>query len=155
MAKITAIETHALRLPTRQQMALECPHYAMVAVLVRTDDGVTGLGYTLAFAGGGVEAIANYLETRLAPALIGQDPLLVERLWERMFRLDRGIKRQGIAAYALSALDIALWDIVGKTAKLPLYTLWGAVADRVPAYGSGGWAKYATKDVIAEAEACG
>lgn len=150
--KITAVETFALRLPTRQQMALEFPHHALVAAVVRTDEGLTGLGYTLAFAGGGVEAIQSYLDTRLVPSLIGEDPLFVEKLWERMFRLDRGIKRQGIAAYALSAVDIALWDIVGKAAKLPLYKLWGAVTDRVPAYGSGGWAKYATKDVITEAE---
>ena len=150
--KITAVDTFALRLPTRQQMALEFPHHAMVGALVHTDEGITGLGYALAFAGGGVEAIQSYLDTRLVPALVGEDPLFVERLWERMFRLDRGIKRQGIAAYAVSAVDIALWDIVGKTAKLPLYKLWGAVTDRVPAYGSGGWAKYATKDIIAEAE---
>ena len=61
-------------------------------------------------------------------------------------------RKQGIAGYAVSALDIGLWDIAGKAAKLPLYKLWGAVTDRVPAYGSGGWAKYATKDIIAEAE---
>src|SRR6185503_12487142 len=91
--------------------------------------------------GGGVESIQSYLVTRLGPLLIGQDPLMVERLWERMYRADRGIKRQGVAAYALSALDIALWDIVGKAARLPLYKLWGAVTDRVPAYGSGGLAQ--------------
>ena len=56
-----------------------------------------------------------------------------------MFRVDRGIKRQGIAAYALSALDIGLWDLVGQAANLPLYKLWGAVTDRVATYGSGGW----------------
>ena len=150
--KITAIDTFALRLPTRQQMALEFPHHALVGAHVRTDEGITGLGYTVAFAGPGVEAIHTYLETRVAPALIGEDPLFVEKQWERMFRLDRGIKRQGIGGYAVAALDIALWDIVGKAAKLPLYKLWGAVTDRVPAYGSGGWAKYSTKDVITEAQ---
>jgi len=41
-----------------------------------------------------------------------------------------GIKKQGVAAYALSALDIGLWDIAGKAARLPLYKLWGAVTDR-------------------------
>src|SRR5207244_1604618 len=83
-----------------------------------------GPGYRLAFGGGGAEAIQVYLETRLTPLLLGEDPLFVERLWERMFRFDRGIKRQGVAAYALSALDIGLWDIVGKAAGLPLYKLW-------------------------------
>ena len=84
---------------------------------------------------------------------IALDPLLVERLWERMYRADRGIKRQGIAAYALSALDIALWDVVGKAAGLPLYELWGAVTDRVPAYGSGGWPSYSPEDLVTEAQA--
>ena len=137
--KITAIDSAVLRIPNRKPIALDFPYHSLVIAHVRTDEGVTGLGYTLAFGGGGVEAIQTYLDTRLAPLLMGQDPLLVERLWERMYRADRGIKRQGIAAYALSALDIALWDIVGKAAGLPLYKLWGAVTNKVPAYGSGGW----------------
>src|SRR5512145_3561766 len=127
--KISAVDTAVLRIPTRKPIALDFPHHSLVVAHVRTDEGVTGLGYTLAFGGGGVESIQAYLGTRLAPLLVGQDPLLVERLWERMYRADRGIKRQGVAAYALSALDIALWDIVGKAAGLPLYKLWGGVAD--------------------------
>jgi L-alanine-DL-glutamate epimerase-like enolase superfamily enzyme len=63
-----------------------------------------------------------------------------------------GIRKQGIAAYALSALDIGLWDIAGKAAKLPLYKLWGAVSERIPAYGSGGWSKYSVEELVAEAQ---
>jgi len=133
-------------------MALEFADHRLVVADIRTDDGPTGLGYSLAFGGGGAEAIQVYLETRLAPVLVGEDPLFVERLWERMFRADMGIKKQGVAAYALSALDIGLWDIAGKAAGLPLYKLWGAVTDRIPAYGSGGWSKYSEKELIAEAE---
>ena len=55
-------------------------------------------------------------------------------------------------AGALSALDIGLWDIAGKAAKLPLYKLWGAAAERIPCYGSGGWGKYAIEDLIQEAK---
>jgi L-alanine-DL-glutamate epimerase-like enolase superfamily enzyme len=150
--KITAVDTAVLRIPTRKPIALDFPFHSLVVAHVRTDEGVTGLGYTLAFGGGGVEAIEVYLATRLAPILVGQDPLLVEQLWERMYRADRGIKRQGVAAYALSALDIALWDIVGKAAGLPLYKLWGAVTDRVAAYGSGGWPSYTVDDLVREAE---
>jgi L-alanine-DL-glutamate epimerase-like enolase superfamily enzyme len=69
-----------------------------------------------------------------------------------MYRGDRGVRRVGIAGMALSALDIGLWDIAGKAAKLPLYKLWGAVSDRIACYGSGGWGKYADKDLVAEAE---
>src|ERR1700737_414688 len=151
--KITAIDTAVLRIPTRKPIALDFPYHSLVAAHVHTDDGVSGLGYTLAFGGGGVESIEAYLVTRLAPLLIGQDPLFVERLWERMYRADRGIKRQGIAAYALSALDSARGDIAGKAAGLPLYKLWGAVTDRVAAYGSGGWPSYALEDLVGEAQA--
>jgi len=150
--KITAIESAVLTLPCGRPMSLEFADHRMVAAFIHTDEGVSGLGYTLAFGGGGAEAIQVYLETRLKPLLIGEDPLLVERHWERMYRGDRGIKRQGIAAYALSALDIGLWDVVGKVARLPLYKLWGGYTDRVEAYGSGGWGKYAIEDLIQEAE---
>jgi L-alanine-DL-glutamate epimerase-like enolase superfamily enzyme len=150
--KITRVESVVLSVPTVKPMALEFAEHRLVAVAIDTDEGVSGLGYTLAFGGGGAESIQVYLETRLKPLVVGEDPLFVERLWERMYRADRGIKRQGIAAYALSAIDIALWDIVGKAAALPLYKLWGAVTDRVAAYGSGGWGSYRTDDIIAEAQ---
>jgi L-alanine-DL-glutamate epimerase-like enolase superfamily enzyme len=149
--KVTGVRSAVLRLPTRGEMAREFAEHRLVVARVATDEGLEGLGYTLAFGGGGAEAVQVYLETRLVPLLVGEDPLLVERLWERMFRADRGIRRQGVAAYALSALDIALWDVVGRAAGRPLYQLWGAVTDRVPAYGSGGWPGYSTDELVAEA----
>ncbi len=149
--KITAIDNFVLRVPTPRPIALEFPEHRLVVAMIATDEGLTGLGYSLVFGGGGAEAIQVYLETRLTPLVLGQDPLFVEQLWERMFRADRGIKRQGVAAYALAALDIGLWDLVGKVAGLPLYKLWGAVRDRIPAYGSGGWPSYSVDDLIAEA----
>ena len=150
--KITGVESFVLRIPTPKPISLEFPEHRLVVASIQTDEGLSGLGYSLAFGGGGAEAIQVYLETRLTPLLLGEDPLFVERLWERMFRFDRGIKRQGVAAYALSALDIGLWDIVGKAAGLPLYKLWGAGNDRIPAYGSGGWPRYTLADLIGEAE---
>ena len=150
--KITAIDTCLLTVPTPKPMALQYPQHKLVIAQIATDEGIRGLGYSLCFNGGGGEAVLSYLDTRLKPALIGEDPGFVERLWEKMFRVDMGIKKQGVAAYALSALDIGLWDIAGKIAKLPLYKLWGAVTDRIPAYGSGGWAKYSVDDLVSEAQ---
>jgi L-alanine-DL-glutamate epimerase-like enolase superfamily enzyme len=150
--KITAIDTCILTVPTSRQMALEFPQHKLVVAEIATDEGIGGLGYSLVFGGGGAEAVLVYLDTRLKPLLIGEDPTAVERLWEKMYRGDRGVRRVGIAGMALSALDIGLWDIAGKAARLPLYKLWGAVTDRVPCYGSGGWGRYAEKDLIAEAE---
>src|SRR5437016_10012461 len=150
--KIRAVDSCVLTVPTPKPIALQFPQHKLVVAEISTDAGVSGLGYSLAFGGGGAEAIQVYLDTRLKPVLIGEDPLFVERLWERMFRADMGIRKQGIAAYALSALDIGLWDIAGKVAGLPLYQLWGAVTDRVPAYGSGGWPAYTVEDLVEEAQ---
>src|ERR671919_1926058 len=149
--KVTAIDSCVLTVPTPKPMALQYPQHKLVVAEISTDQGVRGLGYSLVFNGGGAEAVHTYLETRLKPALLGEDPLFVERLWEKMFRVDMGIKKQGVAAYALAALDIGLWDIAGKAANLPLYKLWGAFTDRVAAYGSGGWAKYSEADLVSEA----
>lgn len=150
--KISAIDTALLAVPTPKPMALQYPQHKLVVAQIATDAGIAGLGYSLVFNGGGAEAVVTYLETRLKPVLLGEDATQVERLWEKMFRADMGVRKQGIAGYALSALDIALWDLVGKAAGQPLYKLWGAAAERVGAYGSGGWAKYSIAELIAEAE---
>lgn len=149
--KITAIDSSVLTVPTPRPMAAQYPQQKLVVAEIATDEAVKGLGYSLVFGGGGAEAVLAYVE-RLKAVLIGEDPLFVERLWERMFRADMGIKKQGVAAYAVAALDIGLWDIAGKAAGLPLYKLWGAVTDRIPAYGSGGWSKYSEAELVAEAE---
>ena len=149
--KITAIESSILAIPTPRPMASQYPQQKLVVAEITTDEGVRGLGYSLVFGGGGAEAVLAYVE-RLKAVLLGEDPLFVERLWDKMFRADQGIKKQGVAGYALSALDIGLWDIAGKAAGLPLYKLWGAVTDRIPAYGSGGWSKYSEHELVAEAE---
>jgi L-alanine-DL-glutamate epimerase-like enolase superfamily enzyme len=150
--KITSIDTCVLTVPAPKPMALEFPHHKLVAAQIRTDEGLTGLGYSLVFGGGGAESVLAYLDARLKPLLLGEEALAVERLWEKLYRGDRGVRRVGLAGMALSALDIGLWDLAGKAAGLPLYRLWGAVSDRVACYGSGGWGKYAEKDLIGEAE---
>jgi L-alanine-DL-glutamate epimerase-like enolase superfamily enzyme len=150
--KITSIETCLLTVPTPRPMSTEFPHHKFVVADIATDEGPRGHGYSLVFGGGGAEAVAAYLDARLKPLLVGEDPLQVERLWDKMYRGDRGVRRVGIAGMALSALDIALWDLAGKAAGLPLYKLWGGFTDRVSAYGSGGWSKYSEAELVAEAE---
>src|ERR671918_460338 len=150
--KVTAIDSCVLTVPTPKPMALQYPQHKLVVAEISTDQGVRGLGYSLVFGGGGAEAVHAYLEARLKPALIGEDPFYVEYLWEKMFRVDMGMKKQGVAAYALSALDIGLWDICGKAHGRPLYKVWGAMRHRIACYGSGGWAKYSVDDLVREAE---
>jgi L-alanine-DL-glutamate epimerase-like enolase superfamily enzyme len=77
---------------------------------------------------------------------------MIGKAWQRIYRADRGFRSVGVASFAVAALDIALWDIVGKAANQPLAQLWGAIVDRVPSYGSGGWGSYSVEDLISEAK---
>jgi D-arabinonate dehydratase len=104
-------------------------------VEVETDSGIVGIGE----AGLGGGATATIIEKNLKPLLVGQDPLLIEGLWQKMFARTRQYGRRGVVMQAISGVDIALWDIAGKVAKLPVYRLLGACRDRVEAYASGGF----------------
>jgi L-alanine-DL-glutamate epimerase-like enolase superfamily enzyme len=119
-------------------------------VEVETDDGIIGIGE----AGVGGGSTRHVIEHQLRPMLIGEDPLLIEGLWQKMFARTRQFGRRGIAINAISGIDIALWDIAGKVAKLPVYRLLGACRDRVEAYASGGFYQEgkSVEDLAAEAE---
>lgn len=122
-------------------------------VEVETDSGLVGIGEA-GSAGGPLASTQVVVEHELKPLLLGEDPLLVERLWQKMFQRSRQHGRRGIVLHAISGIDIALWDVVGKVAKLPLYRLFGAYRDRVEAYASGGFYQEG-KDIAALAEEAG
>lgn len=105
-------------------------HVSEVFVQIDTDDGVSGLF-------GGIFAEQAPLITRkLAPYLVGQDPLAVERLWDVMYRQDRHA-RKGYEMMAISAVDNALWDLRGKAWNLPVYRiLGGPTRARIDCYAS-------------------
>jgi D-arabinonate dehydratase len=104
-------------------------------VEIETDERVIGIGEAGVGGGGTQDVIRRVLE----PILIGEDPLLIEGLWQKMFARTRQYGRRGIVMNAISGIDIALWDIAGKVAKLPVYRLLGGCRDRVEAYASGGF----------------
>src|ERR1700719_4304677 len=104
-------------------------------VEIETDERVIGIGE--AGVGGGITR--DVIDKLLQPMLIGEAPLLMEALWQKMFAHPRQFGRRGIVMNAISGIDIALWDIAGKVAKLPVYKLLGACRDRVEAYASGGF----------------
>ena len=107
-------------------------------VEIETDTGLIGIGEAGA-AGGPMISTATVIEHELKPLLMGQDPLMIERHWQTMFSRTRQHGRKGIVMHAMSGLDIALWDIAGKVAGLPLYKLFGAYSDKVEVYASGGF----------------
>ena len=119
-------------------------------VEIETDERIIGIGE----AGVGGGATAGVIEKLLQPMLIGEDPLLIEALWQKMFARTRQYGRRGVVMNAISGIDIALWDIAGKTANLPVYRLLGACRERVEAYASGGFYQEgkSVDDLAGEAE---
>jgi len=107
-------------------------------VEVHTDEGLVGLGEAAHF-GGPMASTAQVIEHELKPYLIGEDPNDIERLWERMHRRAYKHARGGIVIAAISGIDIALWDLRGKMANMPVWRLLGGYRKRVPAYATGGF----------------
>jgi L-alanine-DL-glutamate epimerase-like enolase superfamily enzyme len=122
----------------------------LIALEVRAKGGLTGLGYLQPLSGG-IETIDACLAEMIAPRIIGRDATEVEGIWQTLWKSTYWLGRGGIATFAQSAVDIALWDIVGKKAGLPLHRLWGASRAEVDAYGSGCWRGLGRDGMIARA----
>ncbi|HEY8599527.1 MAG TPA: mandelate racemase/muconate lactonizing enzyme family protein [Thermomicrobiales bacterium] len=147
--KITGITTTTLHIPeiaTAQDATMFRPASGQTALFVEiaTDAGLVGLGLSEAT---GTRAV---IEQSLTPLLLGRDPLHHERLWEEMFWAVRSYGRKGLALCALSAIDIALWDLKGKIFDVPLFRLLGEYTATVPVYGSGGWTHLSEADLVRE-----
>lgn len=104
-----------------------------VLVRVHTDDGLTGL----ASVGVGNGSAAYIIEHCLQPVVLGASPFDVEILWEKMFRSTLNFGRKGVCIEAISAVDIALWDLIGKAVGQPVYNLLGGrTRERIRVYAS-------------------
>lgn len=129
--------------------------FDMTLVVVTTEDGLQGFGEGKAAVGsaGACSSIVTCVEKELAPTLIGRDARNINELWERMYNgtrdhyaLSRGrvfpiLGNRGIHVAAMSGVDMALWDLLGKSLNVPVVQLLGGAArERLPAYASGGWA---------------
>jgi L-alanine-DL-glutamate epimerase-like enolase superfamily enzyme len=150
--KITEIRTRAVRwrgktvpLPphfcTNPMDLLELPQGSMstftfhgwLVVEIFTDNGLVGVGNAALAPPITKQVIDSYLK----PLLIGADPWDIEILWQHMYRRTMAFGRKGIGMVAISAVDIALWDILGKSAKQPVYRLLGGrTKARIPVYAS-------------------
>src|SRR5690348_16513646 len=113
------------------------PDFELVTVFIRTDSGLEGVGYTYTVGRGG-SSIRALIEHELTSILIGADPRCIERIWSQMWWLVHWVGRGGIAAFAISAIDIALWDIKGKALAEPLWRLLGGTqSKKIMAYAGG------------------
>ena len=137
--KISRIRSQILVLPQEDPLAntAEDPNAARPMVIVRldTDDGIEGIGVT--FYGGAMTASLKRAVDDLGALTVGEDPMRIEAIVAKLRAAAGGSGPAGMFTLALSAIDIALWDIRGKALNQPLWKLLGGTRQRVPAYASG------------------
>jgi L-alanine-DL-glutamate epimerase-like enolase superfamily enzyme len=125
----------------------------LLFVHIDTDAGHRGLGFAYALQGGG-RALRIIARDDIAPLLIGENPLDHQRLGQKVYWRLQTIGRRGLVAQVYSAVDLALWDIKGKAAGLPLYKLLGGARESAPVYGSDtGWLWMSAEEIIAASKA--
>ncbi|HUB32399.1 MAG TPA: mandelate racemase/muconate lactonizing enzyme family protein [Bryobacteraceae bacterium] len=142
--KITGLETDVLRRPPGK------PYYdaihrfgddsGSVVLRLRTDAGITGWATSsFGMIAGGPRVVQTILEQEVKPELIGKDPAFPRRIRADLWK---ALEYQGVGGatqFAIAATDIAVWDILGKNAGLPVYKMLGAYRDRMPVYSMCGW----------------
>ncbi len=158
--KIRSVEASWLHVPIpearqhRSDLGV-ASHFDVTLVRVETEDGPIGHGEAKASVGsqGNNAAVAALINDELGPAIIGEDARAIRRLWETGYNgarthhaLSRGrsfpvLSRRGFHISAIGAIDMALWDILGRSMGQPVHRLLGGKCrDSLPAYASGGWA---------------
>lgn len=149
--KIAKTEVYLISYEVKQGLAdatRKVENIGYTIVQLTTDQGLTGFGVTYNEVGG--EATKVMIEKNIAPKLIGKSPFATEEIWQDLAQYLRGVGRKGLTYCAISAVDIALWDLKGKILGMPLYKLMGGTKSRVPVYASGGWTSYDDDQLVEE-----
>ncbi|MEO8126999.1 MAG: mandelate racemase/muconate lactonizing enzyme family protein [Bryobacteraceae bacterium] len=142
--KITGIETDVLRMPPSAFTGDAIHDFGGasggVVLRLKTDAGITGWGYSnFGMIAGGPKVVQAILEHEIKPVIVGKDPAFPKRIRDDLWKALEYQGVQGITQFAMSLVDIAVWDILGKLAGMPVYKMLGAVRDRMPAYAMCGW----------------
>ena len=107
-------------------------------IQVHTDEGITGIGWGGGTAAGRPGVVTRALLDHYKQFLIGEDPFAYRRIWANMWQ-PKIVGRRGISTQVISAIDIALWDLMGKATGKSVHKLLGGYRDRIPAYIAGGY----------------
>jgi L-alanine-DL-glutamate epimerase-like enolase superfamily enzyme len=140
MGEITSLDVRAFDVPLAEVLSDakhgDHTHFQLITATVTLADGQSGTGYTYTGGKGG-SAICAMIRDDLEPFLVGQDSSDVEALYEAMQWHVHYVARGGIASFAISAVDIALWDLRLKAQGMPLWKAAGGASDRCRAYAGG------------------
>ena len=142
--KITAMETEVLRMPPGKPFMDAFHRFGAenggVVLRLKTNANVTGWGYiSFGLELGGPQVVQDILQGMLKPVLLGQDPTMSKKLRKDMWRATEYSGTSGLVTCAMAAVDMALWDIVGKIAKMPVFRLLGGYRTSLPTYDMCGW----------------
>lgn len=130
-------DVRLIPLMTQEESISAGPGAALIEV--ETDEEIIGIGETCIHSERGEAALAaqKIVEVGFKPLLIGENPLDIQRLWHKLYSYCEWYGRAGVSIYALSGIDVALWDICGKALGAPIYTLLGGrFRDKIPVYAS-------------------
>ena len=113
-------------------------HSGLNLLQIHTDEGISGIGWAHKPQTLGMAQVAAGLLEHFKPLLIGEEPFNYRRIWQKLW-VPKLVGRRGLATRFISAIDIALWDLMGKATGKSAQKLLGAARDRVPAYIAGGY----------------
>jgi D-arabinonate dehydratase len=150
---ISNIEAFAISIPLRAAVSdavRQITHRDHLIIRIHTDDGLYGEGFSLGYDGS--LAMVSMVDTIYRPILDGANAFHSEYLWSEMYRQSIQAGRRGAALRTMSAIDIALWDLRGKYAKLPVMELLGVQSTRLRCYATGGYYRegYTEDDLVRE-----
>jgi len=142
--KITAVETDLLKrppgTPTYDAIHTLGVESGAVVLRLRTDAGITGWAESsFGTIAGGPRVVQTILEHEVKPVLLGKDPAFPRRIRADLWKALEYNGVGGVVQFAIAAADIAIWDILGKSAGLPVYKMLGAYRERMPVYSMCGW----------------
>lgn len=157
--RITRVDCDLLHVPLARPRAspLEAAsgrlnHIVTLLTQVHTDQGLTGIGFAYALQTSGRAFLATLVDD-LAPLLMGEDPRDHERLASKVYWRTQTVGRRGLVQQAYSALDVALWDLKGKAANLPLCKLLGGARESAEVYGSDtAWLWMSVEQILAASQ---
>ena len=140
LMKITKIATRIVNLSfesTIKTAIHEMSSVGCVLLTIETDEGIEGQSYLFSLNATQIHSFHETLKG-FEGHLIGKDPQFIEVIWQDIWQAISSMRQKDIAISALSTIDTAIWDIVGKTANLPLHRLFGACRTKIKTYASGG-----------------
>lgn len=155
MPRIQSVDASLYRVPLPVRLT-DSTHgimddFELITVRIRDDDGLEGLGYTYTVNAGGA-AVAVMINSYMSAALVGEDPTRIEHLWQKLWWQLHYAGRGGHQTSAISAVDVALWDLLGKRLGTPLWRLFGGFDPKVPVYAGGIDLQFTLDELLTQAD---